>query len=332
MRLYEIDILYTVGIILAILGHSHPNDWNTFPGEWIEFIYLFHMPLFFSIAGFLLANSKSIDDRGYGRWLKGKALRLLVPYFALSILSLAPKYAVEHGGLDGLEIQYIISCFFAPRQNIWGHFWFLPVLFLLYALAGVVCTLENRSTTLQYKCILWGVLLLSLAAHFLRPDILWLGLQDLCIYGIYVVVGYNLYYIGRRVERAFSLGANTVMLVLTVALSIILFRLGSRNDYRDFLVSILMLMACWNFCQLLRFCELSVCYFFSRNAFTFYIYSWPAQAVVERCCKYCGVQWYITTPLMFIAGIGAPIFIIYLYQRCSFLQCKFIKLVLGVRV
>ena len=43
----EIDFLYALGAVLTILGHSHPNDWSTFPGEWIEFIYLFHMPLFF---------------------------------------------------------------------------------------------------------------------------------------------------------------------------------------------------------------------------------------------------------------------------------------------
>lgn len=27
-RLHEIDILYALGTLLAILGHSHPNDWT----------------------------------------------------------------------------------------------------------------------------------------------------------------------------------------------------------------------------------------------------------------------------------------------------------------
>lgn len=31
-RLHEIDVLYAIGMPLAILGHSHPNDWSTFPG------------------------------------------------------------------------------------------------------------------------------------------------------------------------------------------------------------------------------------------------------------------------------------------------------------
>lgn len=41
LRLREIDMLYALGTLLVILGHSHPNDWSTFPGKWIEFIYTF---------------------------------------------------------------------------------------------------------------------------------------------------------------------------------------------------------------------------------------------------------------------------------------------------
>lgn len=46
-----IDTLYTIGIMLVILGHSHPSDWTLFSGTIFEkiilFIYTFHMPLFF---------------------------------------------------------------------------------------------------------------------------------------------------------------------------------------------------------------------------------------------------------------------------------------------
>ena len=64
-RFREIDVLYALGALLVILGHSHPNDWSTFPGEWVRFIYYFHMPLFFFIdsapdAGSLLCPSSSL--------------------------------------------------------------------------------------------------------------------------------------------------------------------------------------------------------------------------------------------------------------------------------
>ena len=58
-RFREIDVLYALGALLVILGHSHPNDWSTFPGEWVRFIYYFHMPLFFfSSRGFCFADRR----------------------------------------------------------------------------------------------------------------------------------------------------------------------------------------------------------------------------------------------------------------------------------
>lgn len=63
-----IDILYTMGIVLVVLGHSHPSDWTVYAGTFLEevikFIYSFHMPLFFFIAGFLFMNSNAINKGG----------------------------------------------------------------------------------------------------------------------------------------------------------------------------------------------------------------------------------------------------------------------------
>ena len=50
-RWKEIDALYTMGIILVLIGHSHSSDWSAIQGTaWekgIYFIYTFHMPLFY---------------------------------------------------------------------------------------------------------------------------------------------------------------------------------------------------------------------------------------------------------------------------------------------
>lgn len=46
-RYPKIDILYTIGILLVLFGHSHSSDWSTFEGtilqSAIEFVYTFHM-------------------------------------------------------------------------------------------------------------------------------------------------------------------------------------------------------------------------------------------------------------------------------------------------
>lgn len=68
-RCSYIDNLYTIGTVLVLVGHSHSSDWSTFSGTIFEkiviFIYTFHMPLFFFIAGFLFVNSHSWEKVGY---------------------------------------------------------------------------------------------------------------------------------------------------------------------------------------------------------------------------------------------------------------------------
>ena len=53
-KINEIGLLYQFGVFLTILGHSHSNDWTTFPAQPVEFIYSFHMPPFLFHIGILI--------------------------------------------------------------------------------------------------------------------------------------------------------------------------------------------------------------------------------------------------------------------------------------
>ena len=90
----EVDVLYAIGIILVVLGHSHVSDWSFFSGTAVEsmisFIYVFHMPLFFFIAGFLFCNSDSLSKKGFAKWICDKVIRLMTPYIVLSVLAILP--------------------------------------------------------------------------------------------------------------------------------------------------------------------------------------------------------------------------------------------------
>ena len=175
----EIDVLYALGIILVIFGHSHSSDWSSFSGTFLEsaitFIYAFHMPLFFFIAGFLFMNSSSLEKNGYRRWIGQKALRLLTPYVILSVAAIVPKYYMENHGFDGFT-GYLFKVIFAPRSGVWGHFWFLPVLLLIYVVFGLWKKLmKGRSVQMVF-----GVTtLLSLGLYFLPYETEWLGFSDL---------------------------------------------------------------------------------------------------------------------------------------------------------
>ena len=131
-RYIEINALYTIGIILVLVGHSHSSD-RSYAGTVLEsiiaFIYTFHMPLFFAIAGFLFINSESFEQKGFLKWVGNKAIRLLIPYAFWSLIGLVPKYYFENKGFEGLTVEYILKSFFIPRLSIWGIFGF----FLYYS-------------------------------------------------------------------------------------------------------------------------------------------------------------------------------------------------------
>lgn len=72
-RLPWVDVARGYGILAVIASHvlaGHPLS---------QWLFTFHVPLFFFLSGFLFR-----DGKPFAAFLKGKVRRLLVPYFALS--------------------------------------------------------------------------------------------------------------------------------------------------------------------------------------------------------------------------------------------------------
>lgn len=153
-RYTEIDVLYALGTLLVIAGHSHSSNWDRFQGTIlptiIGVIYSFHMPLFFFIAGFLFLNSDKLLKIGYGFWIKEKAIKLLTPYVVLTVFGGIPKYYIENESFSGV-VEVMVQSFVKPRLNIWGHFWFIPVLLLIYIIFGIIQ--KSISNTKKGLCI-----------------------------------------------------------------------------------------------------------------------------------------------------------------------------------
>ncbi len=328
-KINEIGLLYTFGVLLTILGHSHPNDWTTFPSQPVEFIYSFHMPLFFCISGYLFAKSGSLEKDGYLKWIGNKSKRLLIPYFIISAISFIPKTLLENGALNDIGLGEVIECFFAPRLNIWGHFWFLPVIFISYFIFGLLRKFFDNKT--KYKNIsVVGALLVAFALHFIKTDILWLGLSDLCKFTVYFVIGIfacQVLKIKKLKNRELVAGA-----FLFTAVSIVLFLEFQHNTFVMFTESIFMLVACLFLSQLLSEKNFRCVNFISENVFTFYICAWPFQAISEKILDFFNPEWYIYTIIMFLTGVVAPCVIIIAYRKFKFINCNFLDYLLGFRV
>ncbi len=178
-----ISWLQIIGPIFVVLGHSlngifYDGAWRIFSKD---FIYLFHMPLFFMISGYLIAYTGWQKDKTYGSFVKGKALRLLLPYLVWNAIWILPKVLLGRFLADNvsLDLVGILKPFVYPRTNVWGHTWFLMGLFLVYLATPLWKKLFTSNQTLKVFCLVLGVALycMPLGSEFLcisdlRKDLL----------------------------------------------------------------------------------------------------------------------------------------------------------------
>ncbi len=163
-----ISFLQIVGPIFVILGHSINGlkingRWYVFSKEWI---YIFHMPLFFLISGYLFSFRGFLKGRSYSRFMANKFKRLLIPYLFWNLLFAVPKCFLQAYIADDTPVNVLglLKAFLYPRQNIWGHTWFLFGLFIVYSLSPVIEKILKRK-----NLILNFILLLVCIILYLLP-------------------------------------------------------------------------------------------------------------------------------------------------------------------
>lgn len=133
----ELNILKGIAILLVVIGHSFPNDFNgNFIYEYIhKFIYSFHMPVFFFISGFFAFK---IYDKNFKplEFIKNKFKRLIIPYISFSIMALIIKVSIDYIQNIHIDIDNIIyGIFINPYENPMMSLWFLYTLFIIFVLS-----------------------------------------------------------------------------------------------------------------------------------------------------------------------------------------------------
>ena len=71
--------------------------------------------------------------------------------------------------------------------------------------------------------------------------------------------------------------------------------------------------------------------FISKNIFTIYIYSWIFQSFTLILLTKLNVSLWVLNIIMFVVGIGFPLFIAFLYKKFKKINCRFFNLCLGIR-
>ena len=184
-----------IGCLFVILGHSYPfvtplPQW-TLDTRW--FIYCFHMPLFVFCSGFLFKYTCQSRKKTFLEYVKKRFKRILIPYFVLSIIGILPKCLFASVLNDSLQFDAIslTRTFLVPRENVWGHFWFLPMIFFL----GVITYVMDKYFRKSKSGIMdgGGVLLLFLLLRLCYTPVValeWFGINDIIKYGWCFYLGF----------------------------------------------------------------------------------------------------------------------------------------------
>ena len=151
------DIAKGIGITLVVYGHVARGLFNAgIPLDplWYQridgFIYAFHMPLFFWVSGYLYFFS--IQKKSTVAVLQDKLRTVAYLYVLWSLVHGLIEVAMSHYTNGQLALHDVLALW-QPR----AHFWFLYVLFLVFAIATLVYRFERGWVTVcaLLVSILW---------------------------------------------------------------------------------------------------------------------------------------------------------------------------------
>lgn len=146
-RYEEVDLLKGIGIVLMIMGHI------PFEKEIVRLIYVFHMPLFFIMSGFLY-KKRFFSKTVIWKWAK----RMIVPYFIFAVLGLSLWMLEIKPSSLFQAIQPIKSIIWINTDGmpINGAIWYLTATLIVYLL---YCFIDSYVINPLIKTMLIAVLM-----------------------------------------------------------------------------------------------------------------------------------------------------------------------------
>jgi peptidoglycan/LPS O-acetylase OafA/YrhL len=222
----QIINLRALAILMVVLGHSiiiYDNSFNLLTADvqmplfetvkhGIAFV---QMKLFISISGFLLAYKCLRDNRiGEGDFVKGKALRLMVPYVCILLLYNDPiKWILKVPGYESpsrfLTDQLLgMNC---------AHLWYLPCLFILMAVCYPLFCWAEKS--LWKHIIIFGTFLVI--NYFSGRIPKYYQLNEAGYYLVFFHLGYLLNFVGQEYHNRLEFAKNRIIQLLIFVGSVI---------------------------------------------------------------------------------------------------------------
>ncbi len=328
-RIKHISFLQFLGPIFVVLGHSlngieSDGIWWLFTKQWI---YIFHMPLFFLVSGYLLSYKGWLGKRSYADFIKNKFVRLLIPYLFWNIIFVIPKYLLQGFLADDLvfELSEFVNILICPRDSIWGHTWFLVALFWVY-----LCTpLWKRIVEARNKWVFPLVMLVGVGMYILPIDTKVFCLNDLHKDWLFFIMGC---YLGKMKVEDFEIKMQknaSFIGVLAVVTSIISLTFYDLEWFKFIPCTFILLAFIW---ISFLFDSKRTINTLAKKSFGIYIMHWPIMIV----CRIVLLQ-IMELPIAIVvisvvlAGYLIPNLIISILQRINWGRLELpMKVLLGI--
>lgn len=207
-----INLLYVIGVILVVLGHSTINyfgNWgmpNTRDSETAKlinkYVYTFHMPLFFFLSGYVFSFNKNkgkyLDTL---KFVVNKFNRLIIPYFVIGLIYVFPmKLAVGDYNLNNYlqSVYRYLFLGYAP-----GQLWYLISLFTIFFIYYFFQKHFNDQLNSKAFRFLFIGLLIWIHVNSINDEIKFLQISNTLRYLIFFHIGYMTYRekIGEKILR-----------------------------------------------------------------------------------------------------------------------------------
>lgn len=186
-RIEWVDYVKAFACFLVILGHliqslqksgidNHQNITDFI--NW--FIYLFHMPLFMCMSGFLFCKSKqTFTWKNYGKFELKKIINLSVPYFTFYLIFLGLNVLFSSSVNEAKGMDELIGIF----NNPMAPYWFLYALLSIFIVVPLIEKLCNNNKILTFAIFL----VLKIVFIFVQTPVYFIN--SVMSYGIYFYIG-----------------------------------------------------------------------------------------------------------------------------------------------
>lgn len=150
-----IDFAKCFACILVVIGHLLQGlkmaniEWYPILYEYInKFIYIFHMPLFMCLSGYLYGKYTQINSfKEYINFIKKKFLNLGIPYFIFYISHVLINMLFSSSVNSPKNLQDILNILTNPIPP----FWFLYALFCIFIIIPIIERIfKNNNVTICF--------------------------------------------------------------------------------------------------------------------------------------------------------------------------------------